>query len=268
MAAHIRAVFDATIVISCAVVALIALGHLATTALVHRLRTPRPWSGNALWQFVIQPTHETDRRALKVATIVFVTAFVLIVPWKLRNLVVLGQFSLRACDGAYVAYWSYDMPPAAISGDSGCVANPDLCAIVNAQIASLTPDLGRRLTLFAIVFSPRAYFANKLRHVPEFWVGTPWHLLGSRNRGFLLEGSISLLAGMLALWWAVRGAFRMRGSRAIFSAFFLGFCLQNVLVFTLLHYEYRYSLPIRLFFFYAPWWMASLTPGETAVETS
>jgi hypothetical protein len=268
LAAYIRAVFDATIMIGFAFVALIAVGRLAATYLVDRLRASRPISARDLWRFAAEPRFALEHHALKLAGVVLVIALILLVPWKVRNLAVLGTFSLRVCEGDYAKYWSYDMPRYLIAGDSGCVANPDLCAILNTRIASVTPDLGWRLTLFAMVFSPRAYFANKLKHFPEFWVGTPWLLLGSRNKIFLLEGSISLVAGTLALVWAARSVLRPRGPLAIFSAFFLGFCLQNLLVFSLVHYEYRYSAPIRLIFFYAPWWMASLsTGGATTAES-
>jgi hypothetical protein len=257
-------VFDAMIMIGFALVALLALGRLAATYLVDRLRASRPFSLRDLWRFAAQPSFALEHHALKLAGVILVTALILLVPWKVRNLAVLGDFSLRVCEGDYAKYWSYDMPRYLIAGDSGCLANPDLCAILNTRIASLTADLGRRLTLFAIVFSPRAYFAEKLKHFPEFWVGTPWGQIGSRNNAFLLEGSISLLAGTIGLVWALRNAFRRRGPITLFAGFFLGFVLANLLIFSVLHFEYRYSVPIRLFFFFSPWWMASLGSGATA----
>ena len=264
LAAYVRAVFDAMIMIAFTVIGVIALGRLATAYLAERLRDSGPLSLRGFRRFVTQPRFEGEHQALKVAGVVLVTALILIVPWKVRNVAALGAFSLRVCEGDSALYWSYDMPSYLISGDAACRANPDLCAILNTRITSVTPELGRRLVLFAIVSSPRAYFANKLRHFPEFWVGTPWSQLGSRNNAFLVEGSISLLAGTVALVWALRNAFRMRGPLTIFSGFFLGFVLQNLLVFSVLHYEYRYSAPIRLFFWFSPWWMASLESGETA----
>lgn len=262
-AAYVRAVFDATILVVFPLIALIALGRLAAAYLVEELRAGGRASLRGFARFVGQPRHADERQALKLAGVILATALLLILPWKARNLAVLGGFTLRTCDD-YVQYWSYGMPSYLISGDSGCLANPDLCAILNTRIASVTPDLGRRLTLFAIVFSPRAYFANKLKRFPDFWVGTPWSQLGVKNKAFLLEGAISLVAGMISVVWAVRNVLCRRGPAVIFSGFVLGFALQSLIVITVLHYEYRYSTPIRLFFFFAPWWMTGLGGGARA----
>ena len=221
-AAYVRAVFDSMVTIACAVVAAIALGRMAAVALRERLRGSQPWSLRTWFQFAKHSRFAQERHGLTLAAVVLGTALLVLVPWKLRNLAVFGELSLRPCHYDFAQYWSYDLPPYKISGNSGCVANPDLCAILNMRIADVTPDLGRRLTLFAIVFSPRAYFTNKLKHFPELWVGTPWRQLGSKNKAFLIEGSISLVAGTIGLVWAVQAVLRGGGSAVLFSGFVLG----------------------------------------------
>jgi hypothetical protein len=265
-AAYVRAVFDSMTVVAFGLVAALALGRTAAAVLRARGRAGRPWTAGEWLASLRQPRLAAERHGLKLAAVVLGATLVVLAPWKLRNLAVLGDFTLRSCPNDFSDAWSYAPPPYQLGGDAACVARPDICAAVNARAETLPSHVAGRLVLLAIATAPRAYFAHKLAHLPDLWVGTPWHQLGTRNRAFLVEGLVSLGAGMVGLAWALRDLGR-GGARALFSAVVLGVFLQQAVIFTLMHYEYRYSAPLRLFCYFLPWWTASLPAGPGGEAT-
>lgn len=205
---------------------------LAVVAGAHRLRARR-WTPDA-------------RRSLRAAGLAALAVLVMqagLLPWRGYKRARFGHTSLVRVDDAYALKWSFarELPPWMRAGNAACVADPETCdRLAEAE----TPTPGRelkRLTLQALLQHPLAYAGAKLRHLDWFWMGRDGEALtpALKLKGLLLAALGGL--GLVGLLAALRRGRRVGPALALA----LGFLASNAAIFAVLHFEWRYSLPLR-----------------------
>lgn len=189
-------------------------------------------------------------RAIGVVTLMLVTVEAGLFPWK-HHMAAQGTYQMTASAKFEIeAYmWSPSLPGFVVTGNTPCVVDPALCkAIVLSPELSTYPNK-KRLALATFLNRPGPWIHRKVLALDQLWFGAsirstdPWEV--AENVGY----PVLYLLGMSML------AFRARRSRACTLALLTGgfFLLGNAAVFTMMHFEYRYGLPLKLFAFCLPW---------------
>ena len=127
----------------------------------------------------------------------------------------------------------------ALSGiNTPCHVSPSVCHSLDEydpKKNKLGYSFYKELALITFVLHPIDWYRYKGRFFSELW-------FGHKARGWArVEGTTVALMGIV---------------------FAIGFLLFNIAVFTFLHFEWRYSIFLRVFFVMLPWWGLLALPSH------
>lgn len=196
------------------------------------------------------------RASLRGLVVCGIALLITVVPWSAYKLAVDGTLKWYTASEElkYGRMWKPDEQQAAFAHapNAQCHADPVLCAEIGA-------NWGQQIRKFkwhgilTTLKHPFAVAAFKIRGFSWLWWGTTWGgLLGAPR--LLLEGVLLLLAGAIGLGILAMGA-RKTGHPSLKLALVAActYILLNVAMFTFLHYEWRYSVSLRVLCGVAPW---------------
>jgi hypothetical protein len=193
------------------------------------------------------------------------TFIVLLLPWRLYTFKYLHSFSWQHSNSTWVQFWTPDsaLPPYFPTINVACHLEPKICDILyqnNIKKDNVNTKFYYGLTLMTFMRHPFGWYAEKAKYFNIFWFGGSfytysWHDLLAQSKGVFIEGVLAIVAGfttILAMYfmWRRENSPEFKGL-FLFSLLFL---IYNFMLFSLLHYEPRYSLFLRLYFIYLPVW--------------
>jgi hypothetical protein len=191
------------------------------------------------------------------ATTIFLAT---LVPWSIYKLRREGDPSWHSAPPSYTYARMWN--PAAERETYGrapnaqCKADPDLCALIWRNRDQLAGETLLKLGILTTLAHPLRVFEEKLANAPYFWTGrNPRQLLDTPAA--LFEGLLLLAAGIFGLVTFARRVWSQREPADLLAGGLIAiFLLYNLLLFTFLHYEWRYSMPLRCAAFFLPWLMS------------
>jgi len=222
---------------------------------------PRLWEGGASWGAVRDALRSPDalphRRALAGLAVFFLIVSAGTAPWKLFNYLHHGVYGFSTTGSA--TEWDYQwllpesLPWFVHAGNTACVLDIDFCRFVNRNRSVLAP-YHKELAIAAFVRNPWGWISHRLSNLNWLWVGLPWTPPPGAGLDWwasYLEGSLYVASLLVGLWLLARGL--TRAARAedrrmlVLQAAIVLLCLgANAAMFAVVHYEERYSLPLRL----------------------
>ena len=125
----------------------------------------------------------------------------------------------------------------------------------------------KSLTFTTFLHQPFKWYRYRLGYLDRLWFDAHYDVLLRSDPWLLIEGFGVLCAGVGAIGISVVRGFKgdlMCQRLALLFAGFVGF---NLLVFTFLHFEGRYSLPLRIFLVYAPVLVYAMRSAPEASRT-
>ena len=186
----------------------------------------------------------------------------LLIPWRIANLQRGTSLAWLHADYFWGNAWKPDNSlhkMYALSGiNTPCHVSPSVCHSLDEydpKKNKLGYSFYKELALITFLLHPIDWYRYKGRFFSELW-------FGHKPRGWArVEGTtIALMgiAGFIILFWKKRA----HSPRSVyFLVFAIGFLLFNIAVFTFLHFEWRYSIFLRVFFVMLPCWgLLALTP--------
>jgi hypothetical protein len=156
----------------------------------------------------------------------------------------------------YGRMWTPDEQQAswAHAANAQCHADPELCRDLNAAWDESTFPKLKRLALLTTLEHPIDVASYKLEGFSWLWWDRSWAGLAD-DWTSLIEGAALLSAGLVGLLLFCWGAWRRRSPAGWVVLVGLAMTLgHQVAMFTFLHFEWRYSLPLRTLCAMAPWW--------------
>ena len=248
MAAYIRHFFDLSLYfIFIPILLLLAARNLKIEKLPFSWRWPNLVSKHLFYNLFIA------------SSVFFMTTF----PWKLRNLHESKIFSIVASvETATWSTWSTShlwketskVPEWGYAMNTACVVDPVTCKKLNEPGYPLDLKELKKLTRLTYLNNPIAWYSHRLSNFRNFWTGYATKSLVPDA----IEGLIYLGCGLgFFILYLKRNKISSQLGRQILPWIWFGFILQNAAVFTFIHLETRYSLPLRMFFYFLFIWMLS-----------
>lgn len=211
------------------------------------------------------------KRSLRIAAIAAVLSFnAVLLPWRLYKHHWFQTASWYSAGDEYV-YGTLWFREEQLSwymhaGNPACHVEPVRCAELHARAVPPSGDEYKRESLRALAEHPLEWTAFKLKQATWLWFDRgPKTLAGDPLA--LIEGSALLLFGAAGVALLVRRAIRTRETSAIgalvaVSAIFAA----HAGMFLFLHFEWRYSQPLRTLCFFLPWWALGIERVRLPVE--
>lgn len=213
---------------------------------------------NCGWRATI--TKVVQSKLLASVGMVLVSTWVLLLPWKAFLVLSERTFEWTATDQVWAAQWRNDLPPFFAGINTPCILEKEICEqLMPFQHADAwtTPKLGsdfyKRLSLATFISSPLKWYTEKVKIFHSFWFdGYKFKrsLPVSRLLQYVQSAGLLVLCIVLvlvSLGCLIRNLSHHRpitegnGLYILFLAFFS----YNFLVFTFVHYEPRYSIPLK-----------------------
>jgi hypothetical protein len=176
-------------------------------------------------------------------------------PWKLHNYRHHGAYSLTIRD-AWMLYWEPPevLPTFVRAGNTACVLDLTFCKFVNRHKVRLAPR-AQTLLLAAFLSDPGRWIGHRISEVNWLWFGRPWKPppdASWRDYAIYVEGVLYLAVLFLSVWLLLSGlrhvdSGRLQGAFLLHGAIIALFVAAHAMVFVVIHYEHRYSLPLRIF---------------------
>lgn len=210
------------------------------------------------------------RRFLVLVSLPFLVFQISLLPWKLHNYYYYNQFVFtNPSDSTWAILW---LPPELLpgfvaAGNSACISDPELCAVIKEHPSDYPIQSLKKLAIMTFIKHPFRWYGYRLENFHWLWVSRPWKINDMTSFFFVAESILYAILG-LAGFVLVRRSWKVEQVR-YFSWGVILFCLLNVAIFSLVHFEYRYSGPLRFFFFFFPFWVLSLrkAPEVEGVKT-
>jgi len=189
------------------------------------------------------------------ATVIFLALFSLgTMPWKLHNHRHYGVYGFAMLE-SWISYWRPDqtLPTFLRGGNTACVLDPPLCRLVQSNPGIFTPR-ARTLQLAVFLREPAGWLAHRMSNLSWLWVGRPWVPPPDatwRDYAAYVEGAVYLAALLLSSGLLLASLRRpdLRYRRLMLllhGAIVLLYFGANGVMFLFVHYEQRYSLPLRV----------------------
>lgn len=150
-----------------------------------------------------------------------------------------------------------EVAPYQHGANPGCAVRPDLCDVMRQQKPTMGEADWATITYATFLAHPFQWVGFKLRNFDWLWFGRSGPSLWSRP-WLVVEGCILLLMGIggaIGLGWYQRKS--RRADVALFGLIVFSFYATNAALFMFLHYEWRYSQPMRLFAFALPFFVVA-----------
>lgn len=119
------------------------------------------------------------RQTLVVAVLAFAVFAFLVTPWKYRNL---QDSRIQSFDMGpahyHMTFWnlwlpSEKLPEFIIGGNSACIADPELCRILEPLGPSVSDRIRRNAALVTLATRPLAWYRHRAGVFGEFWCSAP-----------------------------------------------------------------------------------------------
>lgn len=200
---------------------------------------------------------------LKMGMALVVSAFLIVLPWSIRNYYVSGKTVALVSHGPGLIFWQTTLPYfswSTFAYGPGSEQDPLVRALTKGhlsyrEVADLEPTLWR--TGFQnILRDPKSYLKRRVREYPHFWISSGDYLLGKYNLSFgeavaqkrygliLAKISLLLITGLAPLILAFIGFLVTR--RRFIELFPLWAMTLYVATFRLpFDYTPRYTLPLH-----------------------
>ena len=218
--------------------------------------------------------HHRSLKALQACGLVFLMFFCVTFPWKLRNKIRHHIFSIATNqNGSYDLQWQTDEMlapyPFLRAANTACHIEPSLCQGFWASHDKMQP-YQKGLTFFVLLSKPFRWLAFKLENINWLWTGIPWGFDSNRPFDWFLRS----LEGLLYLIMGTAALIRLKGNRTELSettrqALILhtgAFLVANIVVFLIAHFEDRYALFLRVYFFWLFLFTFVKVPRSAQVE--
>jgi len=212
------------------------------------------------------PAGTQTLRALKLTLVALVLFNVLLSPWRMFLKNEFGQVTLNSSGPPewYTLWGPTDSPYLTIlTGNSACRSDPALCAeLTQGGLGRHDYKHLQKLAIKTLLKHPVTWFKHRAEYFWVFWSGEPW---GFDTRPKL----ISLLQSLFFIGFGIGGIVLLAklpfsAEKLYLAAASFGFVGINAAIFTFYHYELRYSLPLRFFCVFLPFWVMML---KTKVRT-
>ena len=134
-----------------------------------------------------------------------------------------------------------------------CRTDPSLCEVLfdyesKSEGQSITYSMYGRLAVFTFITKPITWYKNKLQYFDNLWYGNDWKNEVSDNTGRFMQGLIMLISPLIFfIYYFINWKSADADYKMIYIAS-LVFVVFNIMLFTLLHFEMRYSIFIKLLF--------------------
>ncbi len=148
------------------------------------------------------------------------------------------------------------LPEYIIGGNSACIANPDLCRIIEkAGGPEKTPfKVLRDSALTTLMTNSAQWYKHRASVFSTFWISRPWKIENLKDFRLHFEGLLLLVLGLTTLFLSLKSFWERSFALKAASAIVIIFWAQNFLMFTFAGMDYRHSFPIRIFFFFTLFW--------------
>jgi len=208
-------------------------------------------------------THLTPRmQTALVAALVF---FLLLLPWRLYNVERGNTLSWIHANYYWSAIWKPDSSANRLYVNLGinipCHVDPKTCeALQQSEVLrndkQFAQTFFKRLTVVTFLTHPVSWYMHRAKYFHVFWFGSTWEALFSKHKWRFAEGTLLLAAAVFSVVAGIAAARRTNAKRLRLFLIYIGtFALFNLVLFTFLHLQYRYSIFIRLFCAYLPVWI-------------
>lgn len=221
---------------------------LGAAWLVARVRNAR-WANQQPWL-----------RCLAGLALAFIAFQTTLVPWRMYSRSTYGHTSLLhlSSDYVYGRTWAPDseLRDYLRASNTPCVIEPELCAALQPIRPKLSGEAQRNLTAMTLLTRPFAFTRHKLENFNWLWIGRDWRTAFVEQPLLGLEAVLLLLVGLLTTLLVTVRAYTTRDPNLLLLLLVTGaFVATNAAMFVILPFEWRYSLPLRLFAYLLPaWW--------------
>lgn len=206
------------------------------------------------------------KRAAFTALAPLCTFWLLLAPWKVRNLhderIQAFKFAPGHFHMTFYNLWLTPelLHPGIIGGNSACIADPTKCADLHAHDLKSLSDYERfDLAVETLIRHPWAWFKHRLSVFPIFWIDLHEMTPVLKYWRQYLEGIVLIIAGIIAFGHTISRFWKTQHPiYFLWLSLMSGFLLQNMAVMTVAGLDYRHSYPIRLFFFFSLLWSFGL----------
>ncbi len=208
-------------------------------------------------------------KTIVISILVFCVA---LLPWRIYHHHVDGTYAWQNLS-SYI-WWVFWGPRNSyfIDINLACQILPNICKALIDYTAknpwTITISFYRNLTLMVLITHPIKWYALKLFYFNRFWFGGglyvySWFQLLHYKFCYLIEGFSILIFGLMGMslniYYYLRYRTEQLGGLLFFS---LSFILFNIVLFSIFHYEPRYSLYLRMYFLYYPFIVVALLKNQ------
>lgn len=204
-----------------------------------------------------------NRPAAIVGKVLLVT-WIFLLPWKMVLNHEGKTFDWTSTDQVWAAQWRNDLPPFLVGMNTPCIIDRELCEqLMPFQYSDTwaTPKLGAQfykiLSISTFLLHPYKWYREKAKGFYVFWfdgqqIGVNNKLSLSESFFFLQSACLLFICMGLVLLAIIRVVRKFMNCEPLFGEdgldlIFLIFFIFNVMLFTFVHFESRYSIPLKWF---------------------
>jgi hypothetical protein len=205
-------------------------------------------------------------RACLIASLIFI---ILLSPWRIHNRLISNTYAWLPTGGYnWLLLWTpsdkFHPMYREAAPNPPCHLKPKICQILYTNDVSLVnpyfQDIKfyRNLSIMTALSYPLRWYGYKLKYINGFWFGfgaTSWQQLIKSEPWLFIEGLLIFVVGAGTIIFGITQWENLTFEQRGILSFTLLFLIFNIIVFTFVHYEPRYSLFLRLLFWYLPVWI-------------
>ena len=192
-------------------------------------------------------------------TTILIIFMLLLLPWRINNLVRRGSMSWLNIDYYWSHVWKSDdeihplFRQSAIT--NACHTDPTLCKILASYEnkngkENIPYELYYKLTITTFISKPILWYKNKLSFIDTFWFGDSWQKIFESNKRIFFELLIIVFSPMIFYVLYLLKWKDMDSDYKTIYLFSLTFVIFNIVLFSILHFEKRYSIFLKLTFLF------------------
>lgn len=186
----------------------------------------------------------------KSITYIFLAYTLVTFPWKIKNKIQHGAFSMGAnSDASFDANWLKDseVPSYMHTANAACHSDDILCEVVRTNLTNHHEYI-KPLTIFTLIRKPFKWAEYKIKNFTWIWMGIDPH----PNLGFywishFLEGLFYIVCFIFG-YKNLSKVFSINVTKYIgLKIYIINFIIAHLIILTFAHYENRYALYLRFF---------------------
>lgn len=196
---------------------------------------------------------------------IFIIIWLLLLPWIVILKIEHKPFLWTVTEQAWSAQWRLDLPGFLAGMNTPCLIEKELCTnLMTFQLKDTwaTPVLGssfyKKLSLSTFISNPVVWYKEKLNFFHVFWFeGSHLNDINSLYKFIQYFALVVILIMCIyfSIYWIYSYFKNLRNGNIILNKdetlgfiLFL-FLIFNIIIFTFVHFESRYSLPLKLCFY-------------------